>query len=1190
MKKIKSFFQNLRDTPDSMRLASLSAWRGKERGLAVFAGVFLATLVMTTVFSYGVGLSQIFFQETLKNDPYDAKIDLYSEPGENISGWTNDSVLFASICDDLTARSEIADCSIIYGRQGMRLDGFFDEEFGRAQPLNIDEISSTSGDWTNVSLAYPAALENGPPINGDRIVRIAGDGLFDGEFAERHAQQILYGEWPSPEDAVEKRAIVVPSQLANMADAKINDTIDSMVLTYVTESIRLPGEIEECAGTIHATALEYLYCRESLTIYNMTVVGIYEEWDFANPTLLFNPVFISDVVLEDSQKTLLMDNDHAYLGLAVDRSQLPTSSTAEAEDWLDDLKYSIESQNYTSAGLELSYTDIVSSSITFLNIFLGLIQTFDYIIMIPIVILSISVLIYGLILSLEQRRREVSINRVMGATAEGLQRMVLLEILVISSVAWIAGYLVAMWMTPLVLDSVGFMSFRSGDFEVDPTLSAVTVGTVAMLTIGLATLFARSRTKRFLAMEIEEGVRKVAEVREPRRWLHWSMLAIGLLAMVESRLEDETGGDGLLENFFIDSLVLLTGPFLLWIGGALVLARLGASGPKMMKAILGKTPLLKDVKRGLSTSGSSESIDRLAIIMLLTLSIVTLAAVQGFTGTLVDEKTASVETGSDLQVQFNSAVSESEARDALKSAFDSAGIDYSQNPSLATSVPILITTEVGQSTTYLTWVLLDGHDDVLQWDLQAIPGDDVGQFSTAISNDWFTAGSDVAGQLDIPGERAERRRAGSGEWLGDSEDIYLVNLQYDEISVSVGNDTGTEEPSLEQIFSVLQSDENWSGMDFSDADLSGRDLGMYDFTAADLSGANLRGANLSGALLVQTDLRGADLTGANLSNVAIHAQNPNGNLLQGANFTSADLTGAWGFYNLGASITTNSTCPNGITDNGSGCDSITDFPPAISEALAFNLDFEITKVSRNTTIQYAGKHSFVPGLSPSDANQAIVIGESTWRTLTGANDSAEINQTKWFFELGDIADEEDGDILRRIRVAIEADSRVSSAIDWSTKHRDVERNGGMIFGTPGLLSLQFVVASMASIASAFVFLSLVLSQRRKDLAILQAIGASPNQVIRLTLFEILSIVLVSMVLGVILGVGISQAFNGFFSIFGFIFQIFGGASTPIERDLVWPWFELFLVNGAVMLVVILALFFTTKRALNADLATVLKGE
>ena len=332
------------------------------------------------------------------------------------------------------------------------------------------------------------------------------------------------------------------------------------------------------------------------------------------------------------------------------------------------------------------------------------------------------------------------------------------------------------------------------------------------------------------------------------------------------------------------------------------------------------------------------------------------------------------------------------------------------------------------------------------------------------------------------------------------------------------------------------------------------------------------------------------MTGANLSNAVIHSQNINGNLLDGANFTSANLTGAWGIYSMEASVTTNSTCPNGITENGSGCFSIDEIPPEIRFLLASEIGFEISKLSRNATIQYAGKHSFVPGLSPSDANQAIVIGESTWRTLTGANDSDEINQTKWFFELGDLADEEDGDLLRRIRVALEADSRVSSAIDWSTKHREVERNGGMIFGTPGLLSLQFVVASLASIASAFVFLSLVLSQRRKDLAILQAIGASPNQVIRLTLFEILSIVLVSMVLGVILGVGISQAFNGFFSIFGFIFQIFGGSSTPIERDLVWPWFELFLVNGAVMLVVILALFFTTKRALNADLATVLKGE
>ena len=126
--------------------------------------------------------------------------------------------------------------------------------------------------------------------------------------------------------------------------------------------------------------------------------------------------------------------------------------------------------------------------------------------------------------------------------------------------------------------------------------------------------------------------------------------------------------------------------------------------------------------------------------------------------------------------------------------------------------------------------------------------------------------------------------------------------------------------------------------------------------------------------------------------------------------------------------------------------------------------------------------------------------------------------------------------------------------------------------------------------SAFVFLSLVLSQRKREMAILQAIGASPNQVMRLVLFEILAIVISSMALGLVLGAGVAQSFNGFFSIFGFIFQIFGGASTVIDRELVWPWFDLAIVSVAVLSAVLVALTTTTFRALRSDLAVVLKGE
>jgi ABC-type antimicrobial peptide transport system permease subunit len=237
-----------------------------------------------------------------------------------------------------------------------------------------------------------------------------------------------------------------------------------------------------------------------------------------------------------------------------------------------------------------------------------------------------------------------------------------------------------------------------------------------------------------------------------------------------------------------------------------------------------------------------------------------------------------------------------------------------------------------------------------------------------------------------------------------------------------------------------------------------------------------------------------------------------------------------------------------------------------------------------------GRHRWVPGLESSQSLQVIVIGESTYRDLVGNQTADSYTSNKWFFELCDQKDKGCSDALRKLNTEISNVVGVTSSTDWPTVHEENERKGGLIFGTPGLLSLQFVVASLASVASAFVFLSLVLTQRKRELAILQAIGASPNQVIRLVLFEIMSILLVSMGLGVILGLAIAEAFNGFFGIFGFIFQIFLGESAPIDRELIWPWLDLAIVNSSVLIAVVMALLYTTRKALKADLAIVLKGE
>jgi len=1181
------------ELPSQLRLAAQGAWRGKERGLAVITGVFLSSLVITTVLAYGVGLSQLFFEESLKSEPFDAKIEYAREPVENASGWSNDSTVMTQVCDELLEEfSEFNDCTLVLGRQGIHSGGFFNREFVVAQPLEMREISSTSNPyWSNVTFTYPEADANGPPISNMRAIRFLGPGAFDGELADRLGENIIpgLGEWPSPKNMSDKRGIILPSTIASQAQANVGDKLDSLTFAYVVdESTLVEGSItdENCDGEITPENNEMIYCRMWMTVENLTVLGIYEPWDFGNPTLPFNPIFTTWEVLDESQRGTLMFHDHMYLGVTIDRTQLPTTSTDDAEEWLEDLGTRVQAQNYTDEGIELYYTDIVSGTITFLNIFLGLIQIFDYIIMIPIVILSIAVLIYGLVLSLEQRRREVSIHRVIGADGKTLQGMVLLELFVMASVAWLIGYILALLAVPIVLSAVGFMEFRTGDFDVNPTLGIWSTLFTAVTTLGLAILFGRSRARDFIELEIEEGVKKTSKKSEPKRWLHWTAFLFGMLAVVDTWLEMNGSEDGIVSNFFVEGLIGIFGPFALWIGGALLLGRIGAKGPQIMQLIFGRTPLLKDVKRGLKGSGSAESVNRLAVIMLLTLSIVTLAAVQGYTGTLVDEKTVDATVGSDLQIQMERNVNESEIISIIKEYADS---DVTP---IATTVPQLALSDELGGENLQTYVLLENSNDVLKWSEQALPGDDISDALDAYQNGGFSAGQDAAYSLDLPGSD----RGGDENRLDDellkrsdekSEVLTLVWEKLDFINSSGDSQDADPNALFFAYTSLMEGD--WSELDLVGQNMKERDLGRVDLSLTNLSGADMSNVNLSESIMFDTDMSGADLTGANLENAII--VNFQSGTIENADLTDANLNGLYGVVDLSSAVLSNTTCPDGSNSDDTSCvngvpSALSALPPLAAPILSFldaNITLEISKFS--TEMYYMGVHEYLPGIDSSVAPSTLIIGEEKWRSLVG-NDAVNYSSTTWIVRVDGV----EGDDLESLASQLEADSRVSETLDWSSTHKEVERNGGLIFGTPGLLSLQFVVASVAAVASSFVFLSLVLNQRQKELAVLQAIGASPNQIIRLVLFEILSIVIVSMALGVLLGVGLALSFNGFFDIFGFIFQIFGGSSTVIERTLVYPWTQIILVSIAVFAAVVVALLVTTRKALKSDLASVLKGE
>ena len=214
-----------------------------------------------------------------------------------------------------------------------------------------------------------------------------------------------------------------------------------------------------------------------------------------------------------------------------------------------------------------------------------------------------------------------------GGSESSLSALIMREVAVISFIAWLAGYLMALASVPIILDAVGFMAFEKSDFTVRPGLSLLSTFLVFFFTVVISLIFGRSRTRDFLSIEIDEGVKRVTTRKKSRLWLHLLVFVTGIIAFVDSWIETNggfgrIGSKGIVEPFFANAVLALLGPFFLWIGGALVLGRIGAAGPRIVTALLGWSPVLADVRRGLKGSGSSESVNRLAIILLLTLSIV----------------------------------------------------------------------------------------------------------------------------------------------------------------------------------------------------------------------------------------------------------------------------------------------------------------------------------------------------------------------------------------------------------------------------------------------------------------------------------------------------------------------------------------------------------------------------------------
>ena len=289
--------KRLLDLPDNLRIAMLTSWRDKERGLAVFAGVFLASLVITLVLIYGVGLSQAFLEESIEQTVFDSKIEFKSAPEQGATGWTNDTTVLQQMCDDVVLREEFNDCTLVLGKSGLHSEiSWGNDAAFYASPLFMKEIESSNEDskWDTEDL-WDYEYTTGPPVVNIRAISFLGPEAFDGVLAERISENIIYemGEWKTHEEVNNQRGIYIPLDIASTAGAQVGDNLDTLTFTYTYER-GLPGtmEDEDCPGEIiEGEEYRLMYCQVDMSLQNVTILGIYEPWPQGNPVLAANPIY-----------------------------------------------------------------------------------------------------------------------------------------------------------------------------------------------------------------------------------------------------------------------------------------------------------------------------------------------------------------------------------------------------------------------------------------------------------------------------------------------------------------------------------------------------------------------------------------------------------------------------------------------------------------------------------------------------------------------------------------------------------------------------------------------------------------------------------------------------------------------------------------------------------------------------------
>ncbi|MHA2252324.1 MAG: ABC transporter permease [Candidatus Kariarchaeaceae archaeon] len=613
----------IRERLEWIPLTTYAIFRNKRRSFAMISGIVLGIMILSGIFLYSTVLEQQNFETIVNNAPYEITLNLRTDE-------TRESLL--DLADLIQSDPEVLDYTILAaGTEDFGAEVIIDKAgFGESDPNRGEEDIFGFG----MTPIFVDADFHETEI-GKKTVKTN----FEGDFSEISAGNTT----------------IIPRSVASKYQLRVGDIIKKVNITYSQYFW-----VDDFDNEVYRGSLS-----------NVEVVGIYEidtgDAGLFTGLLETHDIFFSSTLLNSTLPEIdnIVARDQGFfLAVKIDEKEFKISDPEEMNNGINKYINQIvkEAENLQTAkypyGMGVYGKNEIEELLIPFQIFNIFITIFDILLVLPAVILSLYLLFFGVEMALEERRREIAIKKVQGANTRQLFGEMRNEAFLLFIFGTAIGYLGGIFGAWIIASSLGFLKFDVGSFndfqdffQIDTSTILWSAGIVGLILV----IQVYRKGKSFIVSEVSEGVQRYEEKKHGflrRNNLDIVLFAIGSIGIVLGLLDKLNLYQADL-SFLLSFVIYGLGPFFFWIGGSIIGARLSKKIPLKLESTFLSLAVFKDVSRiirsGLRRRGDT---DRLAIIIVLTLSIATLAAAQGTTDEQHAIRTIEWEVGSDFQVNF----------------------------------------------------------------------------------------------------------------------------------------------------------------------------------------------------------------------------------------------------------------------------------------------------------------------------------------------------------------------------------------------------------------------------------------------------------------------------------------------------------------------------------------------------------